>query len=274
MSTFIELATEIVSNVVDLLVIISGGRHGVLQGTHEAVLAEAQGAQIGTRGFNHLADLQGTLRDVTAREAALSNTMNKLAGEHPNLGVRLREVLRPLFQQSQFYRSAMTQTEGMAAELARTNGTRLSGVVFGQGGGGAEVGRTTQALISTQMNQRAQELASRGINEPTRLVPSAQAAGTQVLNTIRQLPLSLRDAADKIVGVIGAIRVLLTQAARQALTAGNFVLSQALNSVERALVSASARLASFGSRLTTPIIVINMREIKRAAGIPDVDDGA
>lgn len=183
-------------------------------------------------------------------------------------------MLRPLFQQSQFYRSAMTQTETMAANLARTNGTRLSGVVFGQGGMGPEVGRTTQALISTQMNQRAQELAARGVSEPTRLIPSVQATGTQLINTIRQLPISIREAADKVVAVIGAIRVLLTQAARQALTAGNLILSQALNSVERALAQASARLVSLGSRLTTPILIINMREIKRAFGIHDVNDGA
>jgi hypothetical protein len=42
----------------------------------------------------------------------------------------------------------------------------------------------------------------------------------------------------------------------------------------RVLVNASARLVSIGSRLTTPIIIINMRDIKRRFGIPDVDDGA
>jgi hypothetical protein len=71
--------------------------------------------------------------------------------------------------------------------------------------------------------------------------------------------------------VIGAIRVLLAQTARQAVASGNFVLSQALNSVGRALTAAASR---FGTSLTTPLIIINIREIKRAAGILDVDDGA
>ncbi len=43
----------------------------------------------------------------------------------------------------------------------------------------------------------------------------------------------------------------------------------------RVLVNANtARLVSIGSRLTTLIIIINMRDIKRRFGIPDVDDGA
>lgn len=274
MATFIDLATDLVVTLTRLLGIINGSRHGVLQGTHEAVLAEAQGAQIGPGGFDHVEDLRGTLRDVSARETALRNVLNQLSGVHPNLGARVRAVLRPVLDQSSSYRSAMTQTEGMAAELARSDGRRLSGVVFGQGGAGPEVGRTTQALISTQMNQRAKELADRGISEPTRLIPTARAAGTQVTAAIRQLPMSIRDASDKVAGIVAAIRVLLAQSARQALVAGNGALAQALNSVERALVLASARLAAAASRLTSPLLIINIREIKRAAGIFDPDDGA
>jgi hypothetical protein len=79
--------------------------------------------------------------------------------------------------------------------------------------------------------------------------------------------MAIRDAADKVVAVIGAMRLALTQAARAALVSGRVVLSAALNTVEAALVRA-------GSRLSTAIIVINIRELKRAAGIFDPDDGA
>lgn len=269
MATFINLVTEIVENLTSLFVIISGQRHGILQGTQEAVWAEAQGAQIGPRGFNHMADLQGTLRDITAREAAMNNTLNQLNGVAPNLGNRVKDVLSPLFQQTQFYRQTLAESEKLGLELARTNGTRLAGVTFGQGGGGPEIGRTTQSLISTQMNQRTQELTTRGISEPNRLVPAAQAARTQVIGAIRQLPMTTRDAADKVVAIVSAIRALATQAARQALTAGNLVLSQALNSVGRALAAVAAR---FGGRLSTPLIILNLRQIKRDLGIIDVDD--
>ena len=265
MATLVETCADLLRSVADLLVIISGSRHGILQGTHEAVLAEAQGAQIGPAGFNHLNDLQTTLRDVAIRENALKTAINNLAGTHPNLGNRVRAILDPLLRQSASYRSAMTQTEQAAADLGRTDGTRLSGVVFGQGGTGPEVTRSAKALISTQMQEREAELVSRGI-EP-RLIPAARAGGAQVMAVIRQLPITIRDAADKVIAVIGSIRVLLTQAARQALVSGNAALAAALNAVEQALVRV-------GSRLTTPIIVINIRELKRAAGIFDPEDGA
>ena len=263
MAQLVNVCADLLRNVVDLLVIISGSRHGILQGTHEAVFAEAQGAQIGPGGFNHLNDLQGTLRDVTARENALNNTLNSLAGTHPNLGARVRTILDPLLRQSGAYRSAMIQTEKVAADLARTDGTRLSGVLFGQGGTGPEVGRSAKALISTQMQEREKELIGRGI-EP-RLIPAARNAGAQAMAAIRQLPTTIREATDKIIGVIGSIRVLLTQAARQALVAGNGALAAALAAVEQALVQV-------GSRLTTPLIFINIRQIMRAHGLGPPDE--
>ena len=128
--------------------------------------------------------------------------------------------------------------------------------------------------ISTQMQQRASELAARGMGEPSQLIHQHEVTGNQVLNSIRQLPISTQEAAQRVAAIIGAIRFLLTQAARQALVSGNLILSQALNSVERALVNVGQAVARAGGRLNTPIIVINIRALKRAAGIFDPDDGA
>jgi hypothetical protein len=211
---------------------------------------------------------------MTARENELNSVLNQLSGQHPNLGPRVRQILAPLTDQSSSYRQAMTQTESMAGELSRTNATRLQGVNFGLGGAGPEVGRTSRALVSTQMQQRAAELEARGISEPTRLIPSARQAGNTVMSNIRQLPISIREAAEKVSAIITAIRLAAQTAARQALVSGNLMLSQALNSVERALVNAGQAIVRAGGRLNTPIIVINMRELKRAAGIFDPDDGA
>lgn len=263
--TLVEICANLMRTIIDLLVIISGGSHGVLQGTHEAVLAEAQGAQIGPGGFSHIGNMRDTLRDIVARETALNSALGDLGRQFPGIAVRVRNILGPLLNQSGAYRDAIRQTEQMAIDLQRTDGTRLANVVFGQGGTGPEVERSAKALISTQMRERSQELISRGI-EP-RLIPAARSAGTQLLTTIRQLPITIRDAMDKVVAVIGAMRALVTQAARAALVSGNAALSAALNSIEAALVRV-------GSRLTTPIIVINIRELKRAAGIFDPDDGA
>jgi hypothetical protein len=261
----VTISSNLMRSIVDLLVIMSGDAHGILQGTHEAVVVEAQGAQIGPGGFSHITNMQDTLRVLIARETAVQSALGDLSRFSPAAATRIRAILNPMLTQSTAYRQAMQQTEQMAIELQRTDGTRLQGVVFGQGGSGPEIGRTVKALCSTQMNDRSREFAARGI-EP-RIIPAARASGQQVIATIRTLPMAIRDAADKVVAVIGAMRLALTQAARAALVSGRVVLSAALNTVEAALVRA-------GSRLSTPIIVINIRELKRAAGIFDPDDGA
>ena len=230
MAQLIDICANLMRGVVDLLVVISGSAHGVLQGTHEAVLAEAQGAQIGPSGFNHLNDLRQTGIAITDREDALVRAINSLGSIHHNLGNRVRDILDPLLRQSSAYRAAIEQSENMAASLARTDGRRLSGVIFGQGGTGPEVVRSAKALVSTQMNERAKELIARGI-EP-RLIPAARQGSASVMSTIRQLPITIRDATDKVIGIIGAIRLLLAQAARQALIVGNAALSAALESLE------------------------------------------
>jgi hypothetical protein len=265
MAQLIDICADLMRGVVDLLVIISGPSHGVLQGTHEAVLAEAQGAQIGPRGFNHLNSLRQTGIDITAREEALNQAINSLGSVHPNLGNRVRAILDPLLRQSSAYRAAIGQTESMAESLAQTDGRRLSGVIFGQGGTGPDVVRSAKALVSTQMNERAKELTARGI-EP-RLIPAARQGAASVMSTIRQLPITIRDATDKIIGIIGAIRLLLVQAARQALIVGNAALSAALESLEAALVRA-------GSRFTTPVIFINIRRIMKDLGLEHSPDDA
>lgn len=259
----VSTSAELMRAIVDLLVIMSGSAHGILQGTHEAVLVEAQGAQIGPGGFSHIQNMRDTLRDLAARETALQSALGNLSRFEPGIATRIRSILSPLTTQAASYREAMQQTEQMAIELQRTDGTRLQGVMFGQGGSGPEVGRTVKALCSTQMNERAREFAARGI-EP-RIIPSVRAAGQQVMASIRQLPLAIRDASDKVIAIIGAMRVALTQAARAALVSGQAALSAALNAVEAALVNV-------GSRLTTPIIVIDIRALKRAAGIVDPDE--
>jgi len=261
----VTISANLVRAIVDLLVIMSGDAHGILQGTHEAVLVEAQGAQIGPGGFSHIGNMRDTLRVLIARETAVQSALGDLSRFSPGFATRIRAILNPMLTQSGAYRKAMQQTEQMAIELQRTDGTRLQGVVFGQGGSGPEIGRTVKALCSTQMNDRSREFATRGI-EP-RIIPAARAAGQQVIATIRTLPIAIRDAADKVVAVVGAMRVAVAQAARSAFVSGETVLAAALNSVEQALISA-------GSRLSTPIIVINIRELKRAAGIFDPDDGA
>src|SRR5437660_3729950 len=92
---------------------------------------QPQVAQTGAEGFNHLGDMQATLRAVIDREAALNKALTDLAGTNPGIAIRVRNILGPLLRQSAEYRSVMIQTEKAAADLATTDGTRLSRVVFG-----------------------------------------------------------------------------------------------------------------------------------------------
>ncbi len=58
------------------------------------------------------------------------------------------------------------------------------------------------------------------------------------------------------------MRTQVSAAARQAPIAGRVALSAALMALEQALVS-------IGSKLTTPILILTLRQLMRDLGIPD-----
>jgi hypothetical protein len=260
-----ELFLQLGNALLDLMLIMRGNSHGIFQGSHEAALFEAQGGQIGPGGFNHLNDVKTTAQAIQTRQDALNLALNRINGVNPSIGSRLRDVCAPVLRQSGQYLSAARQTESAATALRTSDPTRFRGVVLGQGGLGPEIGRTAKALVSVQLNQQAPTLTARGI-EP-QIIPSTRQALQGVVTSIRQLPLQDRDAIAKLSSVIAAMRALLQIAARQAFLAGRALLSAALISIEQALVS-------IGSRLTTPLLVIDLKEIKRSMGILDPDDGA
>lgn len=244
--------TDLTIAVLELIKILSGNSHGIFQGTHEAVVVEAQSAQLGPEGFVHIGDLQSTGKAIADRTLALNNALARLKGLDPAVGPRVQQVVKPILDQSAQYRTTIAQTEQMAADLARTNGTRLSGVMFGQGGSGPEIGRTVQALCSTQMQQRAAEFRSRGI-EP-QIIPSARMAGTQLTAAIRQLPIDKNEAIQRLAGVLTTVRFVMTNFANQAAIASRIGLQAGLTAISEALLS-------LGGRLGTPVIFINLRDI-------------
>jgi hypothetical protein len=249
MATPDEILTLLAQALLNLLQILDGRSHGIFRGTCEAALAEAQGAQIGPGGFNHLQSLRNTLSVVTTRQDALENAINRIASIDPGLSLRVRQMLSPLLNQSSQVVETLEETEQMAVDLGRTNPTRLSGVIFGQGGMGPEIARDSRALITTQMQQTASQLMGRGI-EP-RLIPDIQSGGTQLLDKIRQLPTTLDDCIRNLIATITAIRLAVQQAAVQAGRVGLAVLGDALLAIGEAL-------AALGSRLVNMLLIINM----------------
>jgi hypothetical protein len=249
MAFLVDIVIELGRSVLDLLSILQGDAHGILRGSHEAALVEAQGAQVGPDGFDHLDNLVQTGRALAAREDALKQTINKLGVVRMGVSERVREILQPLLNRSQELRATISQTEETATQLRASDGTRLQGVVFGQGGAGPEVTRDVRALVSTQMEQRAAELEERGI-EP-RIIPAARDGATRVMDAIRRLPLNPTECKERLVALLAVIRAGVTQAARPAAAVGRLAL-------RAALVSLDAALVEMGSRLTTPIIFINL----------------
>jgi hypothetical protein len=246
--TFEQFLIDLGQSLIDLFLIMRGDAHGIFQGTHEAAIFEAQGGQIGPGGFNHLQSLRQAMLAIQTRQDTLNLALNRINGIEPALGVRLRSICQPLLNQSGLLLRTAAETERVALELQRSDPTRFQGVVLGQGGLGPEVGRTAQALVSTQLNQQAPQLLARGI-EP-RLIPSIRPALQSVAGQIRQLPISDPDARNKLLAILTSMRALVSAAARQALLAGRALLAAALSAIGEALVA-------IGSRLTTPIIFIN-----------------
>jgi hypothetical protein len=256
MADLAQLVAELETAVKGLHAICSGSSHGVLQGTHEAVLAEAQGGQIvrnvAQQGatFQHFHDLERTAGDIVRREQRVLSLLGRIGGEDRGLMVRMRESLRPLLGLTRQYLQTMEGTRNLALDLIRTHPTRLSGVHFGSGGLGTGVERGRQALISTQLQQMAGQLRSRGIT-PT-LVPNASATARVVLANIRQLPLTVRDAALSASAAVSAVRLALTQAARTA-------ASNAASSFFRSLAAGLEAIVAGVRLISLPLPSFNPR---------------
>ena len=260
---FSQFLLDLVTALVDLFLVLRGEVHGIFRGTHEAALFEAQGGQIGPGGFDHLNSLRQGITAIQTRQDALNLALDRIQGIDSPLGTRLKSICDPILQLSRNYLSTAAETERAALSLRATDPIRFEGVILGEGGLGPEIGRTSRSLVTNQLNQMSTQLAARGI-EP-RLIPTVRASLQSVLVSIRQLPTEVEDAIAKLTAALAAMRTALTFAARQALLAGRAALFAALTAIEEALVA-------LGSRLTSGIILVPtnlLREMKRAAGIPD-----
>lgn len=248
-----KFVIDLGKSIVDLFQVMST-HHGIYRGTHEAVLFEAQGGQIGPAGFSHLTSLQEGIRAISTRQDALKLAIDRMNGVDPSVASKVRDICDPLLKQSQQYVQTARQTESVAAQLRASDPVRFQGVMLGQGGMGTGVARSSASLASNQLNQQAQQLASRGITDP-RLVPASRPALQPVMNMIKDLPTTVSESKEKLMAVIIAMRNLLLRALRVALAAGRTALAAALGSIESALTA-------FGSRFTT-IPMADMEFLKK-----------
>ncbi|MFC2253346.1 hypothetical protein ACETRX_27140 [Labrys portucalensis] len=221
-----------------------------LRGTFEAALVEAQGATwVGGSTGNHLKELTDARAMLVNTEQGIRKIVDIIGFQSPQVSARLSRILDDnLFNRTGQLRTAITETETLAAELKVSNGTRFQGVQFFEGGPGGNVARTLSSLPSEQLKTPALQSQLRQGVDAT-LLPRAHPLAQRTMEALRQMPVTFEDIKQNVgkitTSLIGAIRLWMSQFMQQAGAAARL-----------AMVALEQALVSFGSRLTTPLILI------------------
>jgi len=224
----------------------SGSFHGVLRGSLEAVLAEAQGAEIvGPDGvpFNHYQNLTDTLNALRNSSGSIQDILGQIGGRGDFKTVEeLSQSLRPLLDLAKDREAVMAETQSLAETLEQSYPQRLAGVAFGQGGLGPQVGRTVSSLISTQLQLLANTLRARGI-DPFLLPQNLRASSGMLLEEIEELPVSTEQSAAAAALTAASVRLTISQVLVR-LGSGATGLLQRLAPLLEALWTIGGRLIS------------------------------
>jgi RHS repeat-associated protein len=220
----------------DQLIQFMGTHHGLLRGTFEATLAEAQGAHLtGSAGqtFQHFQSMQQAANGLATRQGELTQLLQTLQRADPAAARDIGDAIRPALARSRELMTLAQETERVVIELSNTgNAGRLGGVPL-------DTGRDAARLASTQLNQMRLSL-----------VPKEIASGFQsTMDRIRQLPVTLSELRDRAKEVGSAVGAAFT-ALRSAAAAGG------RSAAARFFGTALEFLGAFGSRLVTPFIFI------------------
>lgn len=244
----VEIYIDLLNGVIELLTRMSRG--SFLQGSYEATLIEAQGAEWVAGGArDHLTKIIEARNMIVNGETNIKNIVNLIRAQNIAAGDKLKEVLEQnLFRHTRLLKDTITQTEQMANNLRQTDPNRLQGVKFFEGGAGGNVARTVSSLPSEQMKQPfIQSQLRPGVERS--IVPQAHPMAQRTISLIRQLPVTFEDIRRNIVqitaGLLAAIRLWVSQFLAQA----SAVARLAMFTLEQALVR-------FGSRPTMPILFI------------------
>lgn len=213
--TNVQIAQRLPGVVAEIQKILSatGSYHGVLRGSMEAALAESQGAEIiGPDGqpFNHLQNLKDTLNALTNNRDTLRSFLAQIraSGDYSSVS-KLSESLEPMMQAAADKQAVMAETVELAESLQKTNPGRFTGVAFGQGGLGAQTGRTVASLVSEQLKVLAGVLRQRGI-DPTLLPRSVSASANVLMEEIEEQPVAAETAAAEAAVAAAASRTLIS----------------------------------------------------------------
>ena len=134
-ATIDQLKESLRANVEQLARIIASN-HGIFRGTHEAVLAEAQGATFSSAAYEHIIDLENTGAALENALDGVGGTIDRIARQDNGAAMTASRSLKDLLDLAQGYRNQIWATRDMAATLARDFPERLKNIPFERGGVG------------------------------------------------------------------------------------------------------------------------------------------
>lgn len=256
----IQIYRDLLDAIIILLTRMTRG--AFLQGSHEAALIEAQGAQWVSGGASdHLTKIVQARASLVNSENVIKNIIDLIRAQNPAAATRLKDVLEQnLFRHSRVLKEAIDQTEKMAIDLRNSDPRRLEGVKFFEGGAGGNVARTVSSLPSEQLKTPALQSQLRAGVEPS-IVPRTHPQAQRTIALIRQLPATFEEIRKNITQItaslLAAIRLWVSQ-----------FVAQASATARLAIALLEESLVTIGSKLTTPLIFINTSSWR----LPQPDD--
>jgi hypothetical protein len=210
-----------------------GAHHGTLRGTYEAVLAEAQGAELvkarnftpAAQSFNHYQNMRAAANSLANNLKIFYDSIAQLRAIDPKAARVADETFQPLTSTAHLRLEIARKTEQLIIEIAQTRNTaRLEGVPLNQS-------RDVAGLVSNQLRQMNMNLVPQGLDQGSR----------GLMARIRILPTTLTQARDEIRQIASMIGTMAATAARAATLAA----SRAVTAVTEMLISWSSRFSVF-----------------------------
>jgi hypothetical protein len=247
----IQQATDSMANTLGA----NPGSHGMLRGTFEAALAEAQGAELikgsnftpSVQAYNHYQSMRDAANGLANNLSSFRQLLMQLRGIDPRAADAVQRSLRPLTEMASQRLEMAQKVDELINEINTTgNATRLQGVPLNQG-------RDAAGLVSNQLNNLRLGLV------PQQLAQSFSA----LMDRIKELPATLEEAQEQIRTMAVTVSSVAAAAARGAARAAQAAVS-------RSWTAAMEFLAAFGSRLTSFIIIpTKMLKSMGSGGVPE-----
>lgn len=250
MSDSVQVLAQQLSAAITNLQQVLSTHHGLLRGTFEAALAEAQGAELiapNARTYQHLLSMEQAVSSIVESEQRATQLLGRIRLADPRAAGQFSSALREILQMARSRIDLAARTRDLIFEIESTgNAARLGGLPAQAGA--REAGR--------MMSQQVPNLIRGGlVPSGLQVIPWVQ----RTLDEIRRLPMSVQAAAAQATAAAAMARATLQAALARAAAGG------ALEVIGNALL----RIWSIAGRLiTVPIIIIPVDENGRPLGMP------